>query len=108
VPKCVCSVNVHDWRLVATSKHADWRRGASKGRNMATELTRCRGEEGADRPWIWLVQMVFSSSATVYGNPEYTPLDEEHRLEVQLPSSHAHILAEPVKAEPWHVTALSA
>jgi GDP-mannose 4,6 dehydratase len=28
------------------------------------------------------LQMVFSSSATVYGNPEYTPLDEKHRLQV--------------------------
>lgn len=27
-------------------------------------------------------QLVFSSSATVYGNPEYTPLDEKHRLQV--------------------------
>jgi hypothetical protein len=27
-------------------------------------------------------QMVFSSSCTVYGNPEYTPLDEKHRLQV--------------------------
>ena len=27
-------------------------------------------------------QLVFSSSCTVYGNPEYTPLDEKHRLQV--------------------------
>ena len=34
------------------------------------------------------VQIVFSSSATVYGNPEYTPLDEKHRL--QVPQRFAH------------------
>lgn len=31
---------------------------------------------------LMLMQIVFSSSATVYGDPEYTPLDEKHRLQV--------------------------
>jgi hypothetical protein len=36
-------------------------------------------------------QIVFSSSATVYGDPEYTPLDEKHRLQVQQKSAHAYV-----------------
>ena len=35
-----------------------------------------------------IMQIVFSSSATVYGNPEYTPLDEKHRLQVLRRSAH--------------------
>jgi hypothetical protein len=35
------------------------------------------------------MQIVFSSSATVYGDPEYTPLDEKHRLQVPLQSACA-------------------
>lgn len=35
-----------------------------------------------DNVMFFGVQLVFSSSCTVYGNPKYTPLDEKHRLQV--------------------------
>jgi len=52
----------------------------------------------ANPAWMWCMeltrvcagaQIVFSSSCTVYGNPEYTPLDEKHRLQVSMGRTNA-------------------
>lgn len=39
-------------------------------------------------------QMVFSSSCTVYGNPEYVPLDEKHRLQAVSPYGRTKLMIE--------------
>lgn len=38
--------------------------------------------------------MVFSSSCTVYGNPEYVPLDEKHRLCAVSPYGRTKLMIE--------------
>ena len=43
-----------------------------------------------------IFRMVFSSSATVYGEPEYLPLDEIHRLESANPYADTKIAAEQI------------
>ncbi len=39
-------------------------------------------------------QLVFSSSCTVYGNPEYVPLDEKHRLQAVSPYGRTKLMIE--------------
>jgi UDP-glucose 4-epimerase len=41
-----------------------------------------------------LKNIVFSSSCTVYGNPEYTPLDEKHRLQAVSPYGRTKLIIE--------------
>ena len=48
------------------------------------------------------MQIVFSSSATVYGDPEYTPLDEKHRLQVPRQAcTYDTSCPEPKRAQRW-------
>lgn len=50
-------------------------------------LLRCLVEAGVDR-------FVFSSSAAVYGEPLYTPIDESHRTETVSPYGESKLLVE--------------
>uniref|UniRef100_UPI000687B8EA UDP-glucose 4-epimerase GalE n=1 Tax=Magnetospirillum molischianum TaxID=1083 RepID=UPI000687B8EA len=56
--------------------------------------------------------LVFSSSATVYGDPHYLPLDEEHPVSATNPYGRTklhmeEILADVVRADPsWHIANL--
>ena len=56
--------------------------------------------------------LVFSSSATVYGDPQYLPLDEEHPTSAKSPYARSklqieEILADVVKSDPdWHIACL--
>ncbi len=43
---------------------------------------------------IFAVQMVFSSSCTVYGNPEYSPIDEAHPLKAVSPYGRTKLIIE--------------
>jgi len=45
---------------------------------------------------VGIFHIVFSSSATVYGEPEYLPLDETHRLEGVNPYADTKIAAEQI------------
>lgn len=61
-------------------------------------LCRCMREHGVKR-------IVFSSSATVYGDPKYLPLDEEHPLSTTNPYGTTklfleHILTDLTQADP--------
>lgn len=59
-----------------------------------------------------LKRMVFSSSCTVYGQPEYTPLDEKHRLQAVNPYGRSKLIIEDMfrdlfAAEPdWQIILL--
>ena len=56
--------------------------------------------------------MVFSSSCTVYGNPQYVPLDEDHPLKAVSPYGRTKLIIEDMfrdlyVAEPeWRVILL--
>jgi UDP-glucose 4-epimerase len=45
-----------------------------------------------------VAKFVFSSSATVYGDPLYTPIDEEHRLQTVNPYGESKLLVEQALA----------
>jgi UDP-glucose 4-epimerase len=57
-------------------------------------------------------QMVFSSSCTVYGNPQYVPLDEGHPLKAVSPYGRTKLMIEDIfrdlyAAEPeWRIILL--
>ncbi len=57
-------------------------------------------------------QMVFSSSCTVYGNPERVPIDEEHPLKALSPYGRTKLIIEDIfrdvaAAEPeWRIILL--
>lgn len=57
-------------------------------------------------------RFVFSSSATVYGDPEYLPIDEEHPLNAKNPYGRTKLFVEQIlkdlaAAEPgWHIHCL--
>jgi UDP-glucose 4-epimerase len=57
-------------------------------------------------------RLVFSSSATVYGDPEYLPIDEEHPLKATSPYGRTKLFVEQIlkdvtAAEPdWHIHSL--
>ncbi len=59
-----------------------------------------------------LTQLVFSSSCTVYGNPEYVPLDEKHRVKAVSPYGRTKLMIEEMlqdisAADPeWRIIAL--
>jgi len=59
-----------------------------------------------------IFRIVFSSSATVYGDPEYLPLDESHRLQGVNPYADTKIAAEQViekrclEDERWNAVSL--
>ena len=40
--------------------------------------------------------MVFSSSCTVYGNPEYVPIDEKHRRQAVSPYGRTKLMIEEI------------
>jgi UDP-glucose 4-epimerase len=40
--------------------------------------------------------MVFSSSCTVYGNPQYTPIDEKHPLQAVSPYGRTKLMIEDI------------
>ena len=44
--------------------------------------------------WWCALQMVFSSSCTVYGNPNYTPIDEKHPLHAVSPYGRSKLIIE--------------
>lgn len=56
--------------------------------------------------------LIFSSSATVYGDPEYLPIDEKHRVAPKTPYGWSKLFAEQVLADTcvampdWSVVAL--
>lgn len=41
-------------------------------------------------------KIIFSSSATVYGDPEYLPIDENHKLAPKNPYGHSKVMVEQV------------
>lgn len=43
---------------------------------------------------VLVLQMVFSSSCTVYGNPEKVPIDEEHPLKACSPYGRTKLIIE--------------
>lgn len=47
-------------------------------------------------------KLVFSSSATVYGAPEYLPLDEQHRTSVTNPYGRSKLFVEEILADLYH------
>ena len=47
-------------------------------------------------------KLVFSSSATVYGAPEYLPLDEQHRTAVTNPYGRSKLFVEEILADLFH------
>ena len=44
-------------------------------------------------------QLVFSSSATVYGSPEYLPIDEDHRLGALNPYGRSKLICEEILSD---------
>ena len=48
--------------------------------------------------------LVFSSSATVYGAPEYLPLDEQHRTSVTNPYGRSKLFVEEILADLHHAS----
>lgn len=44
----------------------------------------------------WLLQMVFSSSCTVYGNPSRVPIDETHPLAAVSPYGRSKLIIEEI------------
>jgi UDP-glucose 4-epimerase len=42
------------------------------------------------------MQMVFSSSCTVYGNPQYVPIDESHPLKALSPYGRTKLMIEDI------------
>ena len=61
---------------------------------------------------LFVPQMVFSSSCTVYGNPQYVPLDEGHPLKAVSPYGRTKLMIEDIfrdlyAAEPeWRIILL--
>ncbi len=57
-------------------------------------------------------KMVFSSSATVYGDPQYLPIDEDHPTSVTNPYGRSKLYIEEILADvarsdaTWHITCL--
>lgn len=57
-------------------------------------------------------RIVFSSSCTVYGNPQYVPIDEKHRLEAVSPYGRTKVINEEIfrdlaKSDPeWRIVLL--
>lgn len=49
-----------------------------------------------------IYNIVFSSSATVYGEPEYLPLDESHRIQSVNPYAETKILVEQILQDKCH------
>ena len=47
-------------------------------------------------------RLVFSSSATVYGDPKYFPLDEQHPLAVTNPYGRSKLMVEEILADLFH------
>lgn len=45
---------------------------------------------------VWYMQMVFSSSCTVYGNPQYVPIDEQHPLKAVSPYGRTKLIIEDI------------
>lgn len=61
---------------------------------------------------VGVKRLVFSSSATVYGDPQYLPLDEQHPLSVTNPYGRSKLMVEEIladlyRADPsWALTVL--
>lgn len=49
-----------------------------------------------------IYKLVFSSSATVYGAPEYLPLDEQHRTTATNPYGRSKLFVEEILADLFH------
>ncbi|MFS4551540.1 UDP-glucose 4-epimerase GalE [Comamonas resistens] len=47
-------------------------------------------------------KLVFSSSATVYGSPQYLPLDEKHATSVTNPYGRSKLMVEEILADLYH------
>lgn len=47
-------------------------------------------------------RLVFSSSATVYGTPQYLPLDEQHPLSVTNPYGRSKLMVEEILSDLFH------
>ena len=48
-------------------------------------------------------KIIFSSSATVYGNPEYLPIDENHKVSPSNPYGHSKLMVEKIIKD-WSTT----
>ena len=49
-----------------------------------------------DSAVLCAVQIVFSSSCTVYGNPQYVPIDEKHPLKAVSPYGRTKLIIEDI------------
>lgn len=47
-------------------------------------------------PHASLLQLVFSSSCTVYGNPQYVPIDEKHPRKAVSPYGRTKLMIEEI------------
>ncbi len=70
--------------------------------NVVGTLSLLRGMEAAG-----CRRIVFSSSATVYGNPQYLPLDENHPLSATNPYGQTKLMVEHILRD-WCATQLDA
>ena len=81
-------------------------------RCLSTVDTSCQFLDESPRRGVHASQMVFSSSCTVYGNPQYVPLDEDHPLKAVSPYGRTKLVIEDMfrdlhVAEPeWRIILL--
>lgn len=63
-------------------------------------VCRCSGQSHdmipASHVMILYLQIVFSSSCTVYGNPQYVPIDEKHPLKAVSPYGRTKLIIEDI------------